>query len=92
MIYSHEDALIDTRETLQARAEYLLKHHLEQRERYASMRASSQLLIDMGRNSIPLDLDVQTPREELVKAIETALLAHDEAVNARRTANAMRRR
>jgi len=92
MIHSHEDALIDYREPLEARAEYLLKHHMEQRERYASMRASTQLLIDMGRNALPLDLDVETPREQLLEAIMHALTLKDEYRRSMRAANTGRRR
>jgi FAD/FMN-containing dehydrogenase len=77
MIYNYQDALIDAREPLDARAEYILKHNLEQRERYARMRTRTQLLIDMGTNSLPLELDVATPRTELLESIKRALAAKD---------------
>lgn len=77
-IRNHEDALIDYRQPLDDRAEYLLDHHMEQRERYAGMRSRTQLLIDMGPGALPLDLDVMTPREELLEAIKHALKIKDE--------------
>ena len=91
MLYSHEDALIDTRESINDRAEYLLTHHLEQRERYASMRASTQLFIDMGKGALPLDLDVRTPREEMLGSIKNALALRDESVKTQRAALTRRR-
>lgn len=91
-IRSHEDALIDYRQPLDDRAEYLLNHHLEQRERYANMRANTQLLIDMGRNALPLDLDATTPRGELLDAIKHALRLKDEYRASMRNADAAFRR